>query len=119
MAKVLKKLAKAQSTVDGKHDSSTKYLHLLLAQIVASDFATREILACGGGGANAMPSSNQLGSEGHSETHAARKDRGGSGEEMRPGANKPSHLSGWALEAESHYPHHAASTIGPNLQWLP
>ena len=62
MAKVLKKLAKAQSTVDGKHDSSTKYLHLLLAQIVASDFATSEILACGGGGANAMPSSKQLGS---------------------------------------------------------
>jgi len=63
-------LAKAQSTVDGKHDSSTKYWHLLLAQIVASDFATIEILACGGGGgANAMPSSNQLGSEGHSETH--------------------------------------------------
>ena len=119
MAKVLKKLAKAQSTVDGKHDSSTKYLHLLLAQIVASDFATREILACGGGGANAMPSSHQLGSEGHSETHAVQKDRGGSVEEMRPGPNKPSHLSGWALEAESHYPHHAASTIGPNLQWLP
>jgi hypothetical protein len=39
-------LAKAQSTGDGKHDSSTKYLHLLLAQMVLSDFATSEILAC-------------------------------------------------------------------------
>jgi hypothetical protein len=51
-----------QSTVDVKHDLSTKYWHLLLAQIVASDFATIEILSCGGGGANAMPSSKQLGS---------------------------------------------------------
>ena len=28
-------------------------------------------------------------------------------------------LAAQTLEAESHYPHHAASTNGPNLQWLP